>query len=172
VNQAQAIALLIVIEGGYVNNPSDPGGKTKYGITQRTLTSLLPKFHGFPPNVEALTEDQASLIYQTIQWRDIGGDQLSPALACCVLNSAVNQGTPTAVEILQSVAGCDADGVLGPATLRAVAAWKSAYYPGQHIAEEFCAHAAVRYAQLYAKEGQFALGWYRRLFRVYTASVL
>lgn len=171
-NQAQAIALMIQLEGGFVNNPRDPGGATKYGITQRTLDQMHAKLPGrLPATVQQLTEDHATLIYQTVQWHEIAGDQLDPRLALVMLNSAINQGTPTAVEILQSLSGCYADGVLGPATLHAVGAWRSAYYPGQHIAEEFCAHAAVRYAQLYAAEGQFALGWYRRLFRVYTAAL-
>ena len=170
-NASAAIALMLKLEGGYVNNPADPGGATKYGITQRTLDSVRSKLHGLPSSVEALTEDQATLIYQTIQWHEIAGDSLPPALACVLLNAAINQGTGTAVGLLQTVAKVNPDGVMGPATVAAVHRWNSSYDPKQNIVEEFCAHVAAHYARLDSREDGFELGWYRRLFRVYTLAL-
>jgi len=172
-NRDQAILLMIRLEGGYANVSGDPGGATKYGITQATLNSLqgkaLPAV--LPTNVAQLTEDQAAVIYRAVDWAQIHGDELPGALAALMLNSAVNQGEPTAVLMLQNTLGVHADGVIGPATLAAVKTWRSAYLPDQTLAEEFVAHVAAHYAALYATEGKFELGWFRRLLRVYTLAV-
>jgi len=172
-NATDAIALMLRLEGGYVDNPADPGGATKYGITQRALIGVRSRLYGhpLPASVADLTADQATLIYQTVQWHDIAGDYLPAALACVMLNSAVNQGTPTAIELLQTMLGVVVDGIMGPNTVAAVHRWASPYDPAQSIAEEFCAHMAARYARLDTSEDQFELGWYRRLFRVYTLAV-
>jgi len=52
-----------------------------------------------------------------------------------------------------------------------VQAWRSPYMPEQTLAEEYAAHVGVKYASLYARQGQFELGWMRRLLRVYTLAV-
>lgn len=172
-NREQCIALQIRLEGGYADVAGDPGGRTKYGITQATLTSFLSsKQQGpFPTDVKDLTPEQATLIYEAVDWDAIRGDELPPALAALVLNSAVNQGEPTAVALLQECVKVPVDFRMGPQTLSAVKAWRSPYLPEQTLAEEYAAHVGVKYASLYAREGQFELGWLRRLFRVYTLAV-
>lgn len=168
-----AIELMIRLEGGYADVSGDPGGATKYGITQRTLDSLqgkaLPAV--LPKNVVQLTPDQAHVIYRAVDWAAIHGDELPGALGALMLNSAVNQGEPTAVILLQNALGVTADGAMGPHTLSAIAVWKSSYMPGQTLAEEFAARVAAHYAQLYPTEAKFELGWFRRLMRVYTLAL-
>lgn len=172
-NRDQCIGLMIKLEGGEANLKGDPGGHTKYGITQATLTGLQGKNVGavLPLNVAQLTEDNAYVIYRAVDWALIHGDDLPGALAPLVLNSAVNQGEPTAVALLQECVKVPVDFRMGPQTLAAVKAWRSPYLPEQTLAEEYAAHVGVKYASLYAKEGQFELGWLRRLFRVYTLAV-
>lgn len=172
-NREQIIGLVIKLEGGLANLKGDPGGWTKFGITQRTLDSLQHKALPvkLPVGVAALSEDMAYVVYRSVQWQEIHGDQLPPAIACLMLNCDVNSGEPVAVHLLQQAVGVPVDGILGDGTVRAVNTWKSRYMPDQTLAEELCAHMAVRYAQLNAVEGQFELGWFRRLFRVYTLTV-
>lgn len=171
-NRDTAIALIIRLEGGEANLVGDPGGHTKYGITQRTLDAVRGVIlQPMPTNVGDLTPWQATLIYRQVQWVHIRGNDLTPALAALMLNVAVNMGEPRAIMLLQETVGVPADGAFGSATLVAVEAWKSPYMPEQTLAEEFAAHCAVRYAKLNATEGQFELGWMRRLFRVYTLAV-
>jgi lysozyme family protein len=174
-NKDQAIGLMIQLEGGYANVAGDPGGCTKYGITQATLTvflsSRLHEFDTWPHDVKDIIPAQAAAIYGAVDWEAIHGDDLPSTLAPLVLNSAVNMGEPTAVRLLQECLGMQMDGVLGPHTLAAIDSWRSSYLPGQTLAEEFAAHVGVKYASLYAREGQFELGWLRRLFRVYTLAV-
>jgi lysozyme family protein len=170
----QAIALMLLIEGGEANVKGDPGGHTKYGITQVTLAKRRAVDPSLPANVADLTPDDAAGIYQTVQWPTIRGDELPPTLAPLVLNAAVNMGEPRAIMLLQECVGVTVDGHIGAATLYAVRAWRSRYLPGQSLAEEFAAHVASRYAVLDNANGnltQFELGWFRRLFRVYTLAV-
>lgn len=183
-NRDLAIALLISLEGGYVNNPADPGGATKYGVTQRTLDRLrvLPEFQTVatedepsPPMLPAivgeLSNAQATLIYASTDWKLIQGDALPPTLAPLMLHAAVNMGDGTAVKMLQAIVGTKADGVMGPATVRAIQVWYSPYMPGQTLAEEYAAHMALHYARLDSRLDQFELGWFRRLFRVIFATL-
>jgi lysozyme family protein len=172
-NRDQAIGLMIRLEGGYSNNPADPGGATKYGITQRTLDAVRSKIAlQLPTSVFNLTEDQAYVIYRAVDWDVIQGDALPSTLAPLVLNAAVNMGEPEAVKLLQEcLHGVPTTGHCGAETLAAVKAWRSPYLPEQTLAEEYAAHVGVRYASLYAREGQFELGWIRRLLRVYTLAL-
>jgi lysozyme family protein len=165
----EAIALMLRLEGGEANLKGDPGGHTKYGITQRTLDAVrLTTTYNLPANVADLTPNDAAFIYRTVQWVHIRGNDLPTGLAPLVLNAAVNMGEPRAIMLLQEVVGVEADGAFGSRTFDAMNGWHSSYMPEQTIAEEYAAHAAVQYAKLYNSEGQFELGWLRRLFRVYT----
>lgn len=171
-NRDAAIALMLRLEGGEANLKGDPGGHTKYGITQATLNGLSADWaNPLPANVGDLTLDQAAFIYRQVQWSAIVGDSLPAALACLMLNAAVNMGTGTAIRILQECLNLKPDGILGPFTLRCIGSWRPRYQSDQTLAQEFAACCAVRYASLEGKEPQFMLGWFRRLFLVYTLAV-
>lgn len=172
----EAIALMIRLEGGEANVKGDPGGHTKYGVTQATLTSVTTRglLKGLPANVADLLADQAALIYKTIDWAAIRGDELPSTLAPLVLNAAVNMGEPRAIMLLQEAVGVRADADFGAGTLYAVRAWRSRYMPDQSLAEEYAAHVSARYAFIdnaNAQLSQFEIGWFRRLFRVYTLAL-
>jgi lysozyme family protein len=171
-NRDQAIAIQLRLEGGYANVAGDPGGATNFGITQRTLDSLQtkPLPVKLPKLVGQLTPDQATVIYQSVQWLEIHGDSLPGPLACLMLNASVNMGEPESILLLHETLGLTGT-IVGPQTLNAVTHWHSSYMPEQSLAEEFAARCAIHYASLYAREGQFELGWLRRLFRVYTLAV-
>ena len=162
------INIQLMFEGGYADVAGDPGGATNFGITQHTLSMLrnLPAFDNYPASVADLSRDQAAAIYGAVDWPQIHGDELPPAVACVLLNIAVNEGEGEAARILQAAVRVPVDGIIGPQTLRAVSTWTSAYMPTQTLVEELCARAAVRYAELYGVEGKFELGWMRRLFRL------
>jgi lysozyme family protein len=173
-NRDAAIALMLRVEGGEANLKGDPGGHTKYGITQTTLDAVRGAMTDaedpvWPASVGDLTPHQATRIYQGVQWVHIRGNDLDPALAVLMLNAAVNMGEPRAIMLLQEAVGVQTiTGFFGNLTLTAVQSWKSSYMPEQTLAQEFAAHVARRYAILNAAEAQFELGWFRRLFLVYT----
>jgi len=154
-------------EGGIVDAPGDPGGRTNKGISQRFLDSVREEYAGtLPATVDELSDAAIAALYVAYFWNPIQGDRLPPGLALTVMDAAVNQGPPTAVMVLQQAVGVSVDGRMGPATLSAIQGM------GDKALAEFTARRAVRYAQLQGPEGQFELGWMRRLIRVYTASVV
>lgn len=84
---------LIMIEGGYVNDPTDRGGETKYGISQRAYPNL---------DIEALTLESAKRIYFRDYWQKAGCDRIvKEEIALELFDTAVNMGVGTAVKFLQ-----------------------------------------------------------------------
>jgi len=104
---------LLKDEGGYVNNPADPGGETRWGISQRSYPDL---------DIKSLTRDGAIAIYWRDWWAAPGFDRLPPAIAAKLFNLSVNMGLDHAVKCLQRALRCcghrvNEDGVLGELTI-------------------------------------------------------
>ncbi|TDX30771.1 putative peptidoglycan binding protein [Modicisalibacter xianhensis] len=102
-------------EGGYVDHPDDPGGRTNWGITQRTALA-----NGYLGDVRHLTRDQAKEIYRTAFWQRVKADQYDFALAFNLFDAAVNHGIGNAIRMLQRAVGVADDGIVGPVTLGAI----------------------------------------------------
>ena len=104
-------------EGGYVNNPNDPGGETKWGISKRSYPTLV---------IKSLSREDAIEIYRRDFWNRVEGESLPPALAYQALDAAINSGIGNAVRFLQRALGVADDGIVGPLTkarLRSVSEW-------------------------------------------------
>ena len=99
-------------EGGYVHDRRDPGGETKYGISKRSHPTV---------DIGALTLDGARRIYKANYYDKIHGDDLDPGLALVAFDAAVNNGVGQAIRWLQAAVGVKVDGVIGPATMTALA---------------------------------------------------
>lgn len=110
-NWPAAIAAVLREEGGYVNDPHDPGGETDFGISKRAYPDI---------DIKALTVAEAEAIYHRDYWAKIDGDALPAGLDLAVLDFAVNSGVARAVEMLQSLLLVTRDGVIGPKTLAAI----------------------------------------------------
>jgi lysozyme family protein len=102
----------------YTNNPDDPGGPTRFGITMATLQSWRGMPVG-PDDVKALGQDEALAIYSDRYWRPICGDDLPPGIDLAVFDAAVNMGPGTAARLLQRCLGVADDGKIGPQTIEA-----------------------------------------------------
>lgn len=165
-NRDEIIALTIKLEGGYVNNPADPGGATNMGVTQRYLDNARKTDATLPASVKDLTVGQVTALYRLDQWAAVQGDALPPGVAALAFDGAVNEGPGTAVMLLQQALGIHVDGKLGPATLAAIGPLVVSH---EDLALEYAARRATHYAAL--NKGIFELGWMRRLFKVYTAAV-
>ncbi|GHC44116.1 holin-associated N-acetylmuramidase [Neogemmobacter tilapiae] len=130
-------------EGGFVNDPDDPGGATKYGVTLGTLRRLGLDLTGDGavgiPDVQALTRDRAEAIFVEHYFQKPGIGNLPEVLQPSVFDMYVNAGT-NAVKILQRMVSkmgfaCADDGAIGPQTIRAVQL--AAEAAPKHIADAY-----------------------------------
>ncbi|WP_323020542.1 holin-associated N-acetylmuramidase, partial [Pararhodobacter sp.] len=134
---------IVAREGGFVNDPDDPGGATNFGVTIGTMRRLGLDLTGdgqvSEADVSALTRPQAVAIFLEHYYRRPGIAALPEALQPSVFDMYVNSGG-NAVRILQRLLGemghdLTADGVIGPQTIRAAqAAYQAA--PG-HLADAY-----------------------------------
>ena len=106
-----AFMALVGNEGGYVNDPKDPGGETKFGISKRAYPDV---------DIANLTLEQAQAIYLRDYWNRARCDDLPPAIAYLVFDCAVNSGIGQSIRFLQRAIGVADDGLIGPMTLAAV----------------------------------------------------
>ncbi len=103
-------------EGGYSNNPADPGGETMWGVTKRVAVA-----GGWTGSMKDFPRDRAKQVYRFEYWDAIKAEQLPESLRFDVFDAAVNSGIKQAVKWLQYAIGAEPDGLIGPATLKAAA---------------------------------------------------
>jgi len=101
----QTFERIMGIEDGYVNNPNDPGGETKWGISKRSYPN---------ENIKDLTKDRAKFLFKRDFWDRINADKLFDGVAFQLADFAFNSGPETAVRYLQRAAGVADDGHWGP----------------------------------------------------------
>ena len=147
---ARAVQIILDLEGGLVEDPRDPGGITKFGISLSAYPGLGRE------GILALSLEQAKDIYQRDYWEKGKCDLLPPALRLIFFDSCVNQGVLAATKILQKSLGVEADGVLGPKTLEAA----KRLSPQKLLAQRALAYIALPTFK------SFGHGWLIRLFSV------
>jgi lysozyme family protein len=84
---------IIKAEGGYVNNPNDPGGETKYGISKKSYPNC---------DIAGLSESKAREIYKKDYWEKIKGDYLPFPIDMCAMDFAVNAGVSASETMLMN----------------------------------------------------------------------
>ena len=154
------IKVVLDEEGGYSNNPVDPGGETNLGITWPILRRGIAD--GLIPvgvTIKALTVDQAKLLYNEYFWKPVRGDQLPIVMALYMFDCAVNQGVIPAIRMLQRAINLPQDGVLGVQTMTAVQGLRPWHQ------QRFMAYRAMRYTST-RNFDRFGEGWLIRLFDV------
>lgn len=115
----KCLAVVLREEGGFVNNPSDPGGMTNLGVTKATWEGWTGK-PATAADMHALTPDKVGPLYAEKYWNAVHCADLPPGLALCVFDFAVNTGPGRAARYLQQLVRAAQDGQVGPATLAAV----------------------------------------------------
>lgn len=106
-------------EGGYVDNPDDPGGATNFGITQKTLAAWRKVESVTPDEVKALTRAEAEEIYRAQYWNALNCDQLPKGVDLVTFDFGVNAGVSRAARTLQQAVHVGVDGQVGPITVHA-----------------------------------------------------
>jgi lysozyme family protein len=157
----QILDHLIAAEGGFVDNPNDRGGCTKYGITLATLRDWRGDSTVDCDAVRDLTEAEAREIYRDRYMERPRLSELPAELQALMVDSAVQHGRRRAIQWLQEAAGTTADGIIGPVTLEVV---HDANRRGLY--RRVLARRAVFYGEIISNDHSqavFAEGWMRRL---------
>jgi uncharacterized protein (TIGR02594 family) len=166
-----ALAHVLEMEGGYSDDPYDPGGPTNLGITLRVYAdwkgvgidagSLAP----LKEELQAIPQAAVREIYAARYWRPAGCDDFPPALAFFHFDAAVNHGVTGAIRLLQQAVGTDVDGEIGPLTLGAVARRSS-----EETLETYAEVRRQRYRAL-PHFWRFGRGWLARVDKSLTRAL-
>ena len=152
----EIIEVVLHHEGGYVNDPDDPGGETNFGIAKRSHPDV---------DIANLTKDGAKEIYKEHYWDKNKVESLPEDLRHIYFDMCVNQGKGRAVKILQRAAnakgaGLAVDGGMGPKTIAAM--------DGVEL-QRVRAYRVKYYADLVTRKPdleKFYFGWFRRALEV------
>ena len=150
------IEVVLEHEGGYVNDPDDPGGETNFGIAKRSHPDV---------DIANLTEEGAKEIYYQDYWMKNRVPQMPEDLKHIYFDMCVNQGKGRAVKIMQRAAnakgaGLKVDGGMGPMTIAAM---------GGVELDRVRAYRVKYYADLVTRKPdleKFYFGWFRRALEV------
>lgn len=118
-NWKRSIQLVLQSEGGYVDHPSDPGGRTNLGVTQ----SVWENWIGHVSNekeMRSLTPEMVEPLYKKKYWDACRCDDLPSGIDYLVFDFAVNAGVGRSAKTLQTVVGTTPDGAIGSKTIAAV----------------------------------------------------
>jgi lysozyme family protein len=144
----QCFDKLISHEGGYVNDPRDPGGETKFGISKRAYPQA---------DIKNLTLGAAKEIYKRDYWDRAQCDKLPPSVAYVLFDAAVNSGIGQAIRFLQRAVNVADDGVIGPMTIAAVTRLDAESICARYIGQRLDFMTKLTTWDIYGK------GWARRL---------
>ena len=143
-------------EGGYVNDPLDAGGETKFGISKRAYPDL---------NIYDLTREDAIAIYYKDYWLRYKCDQVPDQVQGILFDMAVNHGGRRAVKILQQSANAKlkkkiaVDGMIGKNTIKACQGLTM---------ERVASYRMMFYAKIVINkpsQEKFWFGWFKRCIK-------
>lgn len=151
-NFDQAFDTLLKHEGGFVDHPDDPGGATRYGITEAVAREV-----GYRGDMRDLPLALAARIYRERYWDAVHAEQLPAQVRYVVFDAAVNSGVGQAARWLQRAVGVRDDGVIGPQTLAAVAQHNPEALTRRYLSQR------LRFMSGLANWPAFGRGWARRI---------
>lgn len=151
-----AFSFTIGAEGGYTNNPNDPGGETKYGIS-----------HNSYPNedIKNLTIERAKEIYYKNYWLPSYCQELVdlgfPLIAINLFDCGINCGCRTSKRLLQKSLGIEADGLIGKKTIEVIKLYKDLELVEKYLDERLKYYDLIISKNSKLKE--FKNGWRNRI---------
>ena len=170
-NYEQALQWVLSHEGGYINDPDDPGGETYKGVARKMNSKwdgwlhidMLKKQSGFPANLDKDSDLQEAVrsFYEVNYWDRIKGDELAnQEVATSIFDFAVNAGVSTSSSLAQLVVGADKDGVIGNQSVQMI----NSFDPDHFIAS-FTVAKIARYVNIVKNRPtskKYFYGWVRR----------
>lgn len=166
-NFQKCLEMLLVHEGGFVNDSRDNGGMTNLGVTIRVWEEWV----GHPVSekeMRNLTPTMVAPLYKRKYWDACRADELVSGLDYCVFDIAVNSGVGRAIKLLQSCVGATPDGGYGAITAALV---KKAESDPERLIELLSAKR-LEFMQSLKAFPTFGKGWSKRTAEVKESSLL
>lgn len=161
-----ALDFVLSREGGYVNDSTDKGGETKFGISDKRDGIADGKTDvngdGKPDTtIKELSAEQAAQIYYRDYWQAAYCTNWPDGISLFVFDAAVQHGVKAAIRQLQSAAGVTADGIVGPNTNRAVIGADPEWLLNRCFLRRSRFYADIIKSN--ASQGKYLSGWFNRL---------
>ncbi|BBV67828.1 Mu phage endolysin Lys [Klebsiella sp. STW0522-44] len=161
-----ALAFVLSKEGGYVNDPTDRGGETKYGIADKRdgvadgLTDV--NGDGKPDTrIKDLTIEQAGQIYYRDYWYPAYCEKWPDGITLFMFDSAVQHGVKKSIQLLQAAVGVTDDGIVGPKTINAVNSADTEWLLNRCFLRRSRYYADIIKSN--TSQGKYLNGWFNRL---------
>ena len=151
-NFLTAFDKLLKHEGDYSNHAADPGGKTRYGVTEAVAREV-----GYRGDMRELPLELAQRIYKERYWDAVQAESLPPDVRYIVFDGAVNSGVAQSSKWLQRACGVKDDGVIGPITIRAASTLHSEGLRRRILAQR------LRFMTKLPNWPAFSRGWANRI---------
>lgn len=158
----QALKVVLLHEGGYINDPSDLGRATNMGITAATLATFL-KQPVSAAQVSKITLEQASDIYKQAYWDESNLSSVNnQELATVIMDLSVLMGVPTCIRYIQEILNITEDGILGSASIAAINQFVSSDWLAIEL---ICAteNHFIKICLNNPNQLKFILGWFSRI---------
>ncbi len=163
--KSEIINHIIKVEGGYVDDPSDSGGETNFGITKKVAVA-----NGYLGDMMDMPKQVASDIYTERYWYAISADKMPDMIAKEVVDTAVNMGVSRAGKFLQrSLSALNdidltIDGNIGPATISALNLYMMTRNDQETLVKMLNSLQGAFYIELTekrSKDRKFIYGWFK-----------
>ncbi|MFC3324251.1 glycoside hydrolase family 108 protein [Mesorhizobium cantuariense] len=164
-NFARALALVLKSEGGWSDNPADPGGAIMKGVTLANFRRYV-KADATKADLRGIHDGQIATIYRRFYWDAVHGAELPDGVDHAVFDFAVNSGPGRAAKYLQAAVGVAQDGRIGPVTLSAANA-----KPAGVIIDALC-DARLTFLKRLPTWPTFGRGWSDRVKSVRIQALL
>ncbi|TPJ52709.1 glycosyl hydrolase 108 family protein [Mesorhizobium sp. B2-6-4] len=158
-NFARALALVLKSEGGWSDNPADPGGATMKGVTLANYRRYV-QANATKDDLRHISDAQIATVYRRFYWDAVAGAELPDGVDYAVFDFAVNSGQGRAAKYLQAVVGVAQDGRIGPDTIAAVES-----KPAGVVVDALC-DARMAFLKRLPTWGTFGKGWQSRVASV------
>jgi lysozyme family protein len=158
-NFDRSLKLVLKSEGGYVNNPKDPGGETMMGVTKAAWSTYLkrPIEDG---EMAKLAVADITPFYKALYWDKSKCPDLPTGIDYMAFDGSVNMGVGQSIRLLQKSLGCVPDGVIGPNTMKLINETDVS-----NMIDKYSAQKELFYRSL-ALFSEFGKGWLARVAQV------
>jgi lysozyme family protein len=157
-NFEPCLDVVLAEEGGFVDNPEDPGKATNLGVTQAVWQQWVGASRVVTvADIRALTRADVTPLYQQVFWRGTHAELMAAGVDLAAFDWAVNSGVGGAMRAVQDALGIPSDGLVGPVTLQALAA-----KPPEDVVNLIC-NARLAFLEKDPDWAEFGRGWTDRI---------